>query len=127
MNNQSDLPNIQLPEFKNLAPLKYVVLIVALFALISSAFVIVEAGSVGVVKTLGAVNDVPLKEGVHLKKPFIDTVIQVNIRLNNTKSSAALSSSKDLQTVKTEVSVQYSLKGDVAPKTYQKNWVNWTD
>ncbi|MDA1353972.1 MAG: prohibitin family protein, partial [bacterium] len=42
-----------------------------------------------------------------------------NIRLNNTKSSA-LSSSKDLQTVKTEVSVQYSIKGDTAPKTFQK-------
>ena len=91
-----------------------------LFAIVAmNSFVIVEAGHVGVVKRLGAVNAVSLKEGVHFKTPFVDTVIQVNVRLNSTQS-AALSSSKDLQTVKTQVSVQYSIKGDMAPMTFQK-------
>jgi len=98
---------------------KYIFFIVIPLLLAMNAFVIVDSGAVGVVKRLGAVDEVPLKEGIHFKMPFIDTVIQVNIRLNSTRS-VALSSSKDLQTVKTVVSVQYSIKDDMAPKIFQK-------
>ena len=116
MTPQQSLPEFQLPNLKALGSMKYILLLLILVVVATSSFVIVESGNVGVVKT---VKPIPLNEGVHFKMPFIDTVIQVNIRLNNTKSSA-LSSSKDLQTVKTEVSVQYSIKGDTAPKTFQK-------
>ncbi len=97
----------------------YPVIIVALIVLGTSTFVVVESGHVGVVRTLGAVQLDPLSEGFHLKKPFLDKVEQVDIRLTKatSKSTAA---SKDLQTVETQVSVQYSLTGLVAPKTFQK-------
>ena len=74
---------------------------------------------VGVVRTLGAVQPNALPEGFHLKKPYLDDVEQMDIRLTKAvvKSEAA---SKDLQTVRTQVTVQYSLVGAVAPKTYQK-------
>jgi prohibitin 2 len=118
MATQDNVVNFNLP---NISPnlTKYIISAGILFVLAINSFVIVEAGSVGVIKRLGAVNDIPLEEGIHFKTPFIDTIIHVNIRLNNTKSGA-LSSSKDLQTVKTEVSVQYSIKGDMAAQTFQK-------
>jgi len=120
MAQQDNVVNFKLPDLNSIGSFKYVlVLLVPIFILALNSFVIVEAGSVGVIKKLGAVNEIPLTEGVHFKMPFIDTIIAVNTRLNSTKSSA-LSSSKDLQTVKTEVSVQYSIKGDMAPKTFQK-------
>tara|TARA_A100001015_G_C15003708_1_gene719726 strand:- start:743 stop:1645 length:903 start_codon:yes stop_codon:yes gene_type:complete len=90
-----------------------------LFLIVPSSFVIVDAGKVGVVKRLGAVQEIPLEEGFHLKLPFVDKIIDVNVRVTNSRSEA-LSSSKDLQTVKTGVSVQYSINGAIAPMTYQK-------
>jgi len=97
----------------------YPVVIILVIVLATSAFVIVESGHVGVVVTLGAVQPVPLAEGFHLKKPFMDTIVQTDIRLTKAVSKS-VAASKDLQTVQTQVSVQYSLAGPVAPRTYQR-------
>jgi prohibitin 2 len=96
------------------------ILLVGLVLLLGqSAFVIVDAGHVGVVKRLGAVQTMPLPEGFHLKFPFIDDVIQLDVRLRKV-SNDSISASKDLQTVRTEVSVQYSLIGEMAPISFQR-------
>jgi regulator of protease activity HflC (stomatin/prohibitin superfamily) len=68
---------------------------------------------------LGAVKMTPLKEGFHFKKPFIDQVEEIDIRLRKAESQAT-AASKDLQVVSTKVAVQYSLTGPVVPLTYQK-------
>lgn len=111
----TDLKDIKVPKFNILYPL----VIVGVVLLLTSSFVTVQSGHVGVVRTLGAVQPNALSEGFHLKKPYLDKVEQMDIRLTKAvvKSEAA---SKDLQTVKTQVTVQYSLVGAVAPKTYQK-------
>jgi regulator of protease activity HflC (stomatin/prohibitin superfamily) len=104
------------PAFKGLIP---VVIVLALaLMLVSSAFVVVQAGNVGVVKRLGAVQPEPLPEGIHFKRPFMDDIEQVSTRLVpiNAKATAA---SKDLQTVSTEVNVGYSLIGSFAPVVYR--------
>lgn len=102
---------------KFLAPL--VILLVAAFAILSSMTVIVESGHVGVVRTLGAVQPEALPEGFHFKKPFIDQVEQMDIRLTASREQAT-AASKDLQTVTTQVTTQFSLNGDLAPQIYQK-------
>ena len=111
----TDLKDIKVPKFNFLYPL----VIVGVVLFLSSSFVTVQSGHVGVVRTLGAVQPNALPEGFHLKKPYLDKVEQMDIRLTKAvvKSEAA---SKDLQTVRTQVTVQYSLVGAVAPKTYQK-------
>ena len=105
------------PALKGLIPVVLIVILLAI-ALIGAG-VVVEAGHVGVLKTLGAVQAEPLREGFHLKKPFIDQVEQVDIRLtaSNAQASAA---SRDLQTVSTQVTTQYSMNGEIAPLTYQR-------
>jgi regulator of protease activity HflC (stomatin/prohibitin superfamily) len=97
----------------------YPILIIVLIILATSSFVIVESGHVGVVRTLGAVQPTPLSEGFHFKKPFIDKIEQVDVRLTKAQSKSA-AASKDLQTVETQVTVQYSLTGPSAPETFQK-------
>lgn len=97
----------------------YPIAIIVIIILATSAFVVVESGHVGVVRTLGAVQPIPLEEGFHMKKPFIDKVEQMDIRLTKAQSKSA-AASKDLQTVETQVTVQYSIMGPIAPKTYQK-------
>lgn len=95
-------------------------LIVALgLFLLSSSFVVVNSGHVGVVRTLGAVQPDPLEEGFHFKKPFLDRVEEMDIRLRKAENQAS-AASKDLQVVTTKVAVQYSLNGPVVPLTYQK-------
>lgn len=111
MSNLSDFKNQHLP--------KLIILLAVVFFIIPSAFVIVDAGHVGVVRRLGAVQELPLKEGFHVKVPFVDTVIQMNVRVVRV-SATALSASKDLQTVRTKVTVQGSINGGLAPQIYQK-------
>ena len=91
--------------------------IVLLFLLYSS-FVIVDSGRVGVVRTLGAVQPEALKEGFHIKKPFIDSVEQIDVRLRKAENEAG-AASKDLQVVQTRVAVQYSVTADVTALTFQ--------
>ena len=97
----------------------YPIVFILLFFLVTGVFVIVETGHVGVVRTLGAVQPEALVEGFHMKKPFMDKVEQIDIRLT-AASAKAVSASKDLQTVQTQVTLQYSLTGALAPLIYQK-------
>lgn len=95
-----------------------IVLIVIVVAL-GSLVVIVESGNVGVVKRLGAVQPTPLEEGFHFKRPFVDVVEQMNIRLIPTHATAK-AASRDLQTVSTDVNVGYSVTGSMTPHIYQR-------
>ena len=95
-----------------------ILLLVALIVL-PGACVIVQAGHVGVVRTLGAVQPEAFPEGFHFKKPIFDKVHKVDIRLTKAEAMAS-AASKDLQIVTTLVALQYSLTGPTAPSIYQK-------
>ena len=95
-----------------------IVVLLGTFLLFSS-FVVVDSGRVGVVRTLGAVQPEALEEGFHFKKPFLDTVEQIDVRLRKAENQAG-AASKDLQVVQTRVAVQYSLTAEVTPLTFQK-------
>ena len=95
------------------------VVAIAMLVLLVSSFVIVNSGHVGVVRRLGAVQMEHLPEGFHLKAPFLDSVEETDIRLRAAEKEAS-ASSKDLQVVRTQVAVQYSMTGAVMPLTYQK-------
>jgi regulator of protease activity HflC (stomatin/prohibitin superfamily) len=92
---------------------------VAILFFLFKSVVIVNSGYVGVVKRLGAVQPISLHEGFHFIRPFIDTVEQMDIRLSK-GTTQSTSASKDLQTVKAQVTIQYSLSGALAPRVYQR-------
>jgi len=102
---------------KGLVPL--IIILVLALVLLGGMTVVVDAGHVGVVRSLGAVQTKPLGEGFHFKKPFIDQVELMDIRLTASHAKAT-AASKDLQTVSTEVTTQYSLNGELAPLTFQR-------
>lgn len=78
----------------------------------------VGSGTVGVVRTFGAVHDKPLEPGVHFVKPWgIDRVVELDTKLKSFEVQAT-ASSKDLQVVTTLISVQHSLNGTMAPLSY---------
>jgi prohibitin 2 len=108
--------NIQQFPFKSVITIAFFAIV---FAIAQSAFIIVDAGHVGVVKRLGAVQPIAFEEGFHFKLPILDDVVKLDIRLRKVFNDS-ISASKDLQTVRTEVTVQYSLNGSVSPVSYQK-------
>ena len=92
------------------------VLVIALVAGLSSCAT-VEAGHVGVVKEFGAVKKDTLEEGIHFKKPWQSVVeFEVRLRSMNIKAAAA---SKDLQTVTTEITIQYSPNSPMVSDIYR--------
>ena len=72
--------------------------VIALLAiiLIASTFTVVGAGNTGVVVTLGAVSDNVLSEGLHLRIPFAQQIVQINNRTQKIETDGS-ASSKDLQ------------------------------
>ena len=86
--------------------------------LLWGSFVVVESGYVGVVRTLGAVEDDAFEEGFHMKIPLMQDVQQIDVRLRKSEQQAT-AASKDLQVVSAQVAVQYSLIGTVMPKIFQ--------
>jgi regulator of protease activity HflC (stomatin/prohibitin superfamily) len=105
------------PLVLKLAPLLVVVILVIVAA--SSTLVTVDAGTVGVVKRFGAVQDQALPEGLHFKLPFAEEVVPMDTRLTASEAKAS-AASRDLQTVTTDVTTTYALDGNMAPLTFQR-------
>ena len=85
-----------------------IVLLIIVAALASASVAIVDAGHRGVLLHWNAVDVTapPLDEGLHFIMPFQDSVVQMEVRtLKFVKLTS--SASKDLQTVNTEVAVNY--------------------
>lgn len=90
------------------------VVVIALLAFVGMNSVTqVQYGHVGLYKTFGKLNDNILAPGIHLKIPFIQTVIQVNTQVTKTETDTT-ASSKDLQPVSTHVVVNYSVNKESA-------------
>lgn len=78
-----------------------------------NSFASVQYGHVGLYKTFGKLNDEILGPGIHLKLPFVQTVIQVNTQVTKAETDTS-ASSKDLQPVSTHVAVNYSVNKSAA-------------
>ena len=85
-----------------------IVALIVIGVISAAAVTIVDAGHRGVLLHWNAVdtNIAPLEEGLHFVVPFQDSVVQMEVRtLKFIKATS--SASKDLQTVSTEVTVNY--------------------
>ena len=85
-----------------------IILLIIVGVVIAASVQIVDAGNRGVLLHWNAVDltQPPLDEGLHFVTPFQDSVVELEVRtLKYTKSTT--SASKDLQTVSTEITVNY--------------------
>lgn len=79
---------------------------------------IIKTGEIGIVSRFGAVQDRVLTAGVNFHIPFVESVKKINCKtqkLDNENESA----SKDLQTVNTKVSINYSVNSTKAPDLFR--------
>ena len=100
----------------------FVIIALIVIGVITAAAVkIVDAGHRGVLLHWNAVDTSapPLEEGLHFVVPFQDTVVNMEVRtLKFVKSTS--SASKDLQTVSTEVTVNYRASPNSVNRLYQE-------
>ena len=97
-----------------------IVVLIVIGVVAGSAVQIVDAGHRGVLLHWNAVDLTvpPLTEGLHFVTPFADSVVQMEIRtLKFVKATSA--ASKDLQTVSTEITVNYHPTPDKIHILYQ--------
>jgi prohibitin 2 len=93
--------------------------------MVSSTFVIIPAGHVGVASLFGSVQPRPLSEGLHLINPLLDvTAMSTQVQKYQEKYEAV---TKDLQAVLVEMVLNYRLLPEKAPEVYQKIGVNFAN
>lgn len=80
--------------------------VIAALVVVFSTFTVVGAGNTGVIVTLGAVSNKVLSEGLHIKAPFVQQVVQINNRTQKIETDGS-ASSKDLQVITYLVAVNY--------------------
>ena len=103
-----------------------VVTIIVIIVILAESIVIVEAGHRGVVLYLGAVENKVLGEGVHFIIPFVEQVVQMEVRTQKFQAEAT-AASKDLQEVQTVIALNYRIDPQEANKIFQILGVNYAD
>lgn len=91
-----------------------------------SALAFVPAGHRGVVLTWGAVSDTIMQEGLNFKTPLAQNVVLMSIQTQKFSSEES-SASNDLQTVTTEVTVNYRLDSSKVNRIYQELSLDFED
>ena len=93
---------------------------------LASTTVIVDAGYRGVVLYMGAVEDKVLDEGFHFITPFVEHVVEMEVRTQKYEAIAT-SASKDLQDAHTTVALNFHLLPGSVNKIYQEMGLNYAD
>lgn len=119
--NQRDEPKVAL------SPRGVGAAIILLFVMIGVVLSMgaVDAGHRGVVRKLGAVTEKTLGEGLYFVTPFVNTVEMMDVQTHAYEAEAS-AASKDLQDVKTKVTLNYALsptKVNVIFQTLRRDYV----
>ncbi|MCM1523400.1 MAG: prohibitin family protein [Ruminococcus sp.] len=84
----------------------------------AGAFTTVDAGHTGVILTFGKVSDTVLGEGLHVKIPFVQQVVQIDNRVLKAEVDCS-SASSDLQTVSSTIALNYRVKNEASASIYR--------
>jgi Membrane protease subunits, stomatin/prohibitin homologs len=95
-----------------------IVVIIFVMILILNPFVIIDAGERGVVLTFGAVGQQVLGEGLHVRIPFVQKIVKMDVRVQKAQTDAE-AASKDLQDTHSTIALNYHIKPDFANWVYQ--------
>lgn len=98
---------------------------IAALIVLFSTFRVVPAGSVGVVSVLGKVQETPIYPGFSLINPLAEvTQMSTQIQKHSAKYD---SSSKDLQKVHVDMTLNFSLSAAKAPEVFQKVGIDYAN
>ena len=101
------------------------VLVIVLITLFSS-FTTVPTGFVGVKTRFGKVQDDVIQEGFNTKAPFIEKIVKIDCKTKKIESESE-GSTKDMQTVKIAIAVNYNVNKDTANQLYREVGTEFED
>lgn len=140
-NNNRKTPDF-MKDFGKKAGALYAIIGLVLLFVVAKPFVIINSGEVGIKVTLGKFEDQPLYPGFHLLMPFAQKVVIVDtkVRVTNYNRTELLRDRRSINQkppisildkrglpVEVELTVQYSLKPELAPKAIARLGLNWED
>lgn len=129
MGNMGNMGNVTTVNVKN-PKLKKIIIIAVVVVLVLfigfNAFTIVGAGHTGVVVTMGKVNEGVLQEGIHLKIPFVQSVVMIDNRIQKLEVQTE-AFSKDLQSVDTKLAINYRVDTSKSYSIYKNIGANYED
>jgi regulator of protease activity HflC (stomatin/prohibitin superfamily) len=97
---------------------KFALPAIIVLAALLSCFYTVGPGNRGVVVRLGAVQPGVVQPGAHLKIPFVDQVVELDVRVQKFQSRES-SASKDLQDVSTTMAINFHLDPNAVDQLYK--------
>ena len=115
--SSQDLRDFKIPPGMGKKIVAGAIAVAALVVLAGSAGV-VGAGQRGVLLRFGAVTGAVKEEGLYFKIPFAEQVVLMSTQIQK-YTAPATSSSKDLQVVSTEVTLNYQLNAGTAGEVYR--------
>jgi len=122
------------PKIKTLSLLNILipvaVILFVVIAFISSPFVVIESGYVGVKLTLGKADREELKPGLHFIIPFIQSVKKMSVRTHSydmTGDNSINALSKDGLTINVELTTLYKIVPDKASEIYVEYGTDYED
>ena len=83
-----------------------------------SSYSTIKSGEVGLKVRFGKIIDTSLSEGFNFKIPYVEKIVKVNIKVQKVELKTE-SSSKDLQTITTQLAVNYNVEKKSAPTLYK--------
>lgn len=94
--------------------------VIGLFLIITifASFKTVKSGEIGLRVRFGKIVDSKLSEGFNLKIPYVEKIVKVNIKTQKVELTTE-SSTKDMQTVQTNLAVNFKVEKDQAVKLYK--------
>jgi Membrane protease subunits, stomatin/prohibitin homologs len=95
------------------------VIVLAVIILIAASVTIIPAGYKGIMLNMGAVTDKVLDEGINFRIPFIQSIRTMDVRMQKYESADNSSASKDLQSIKTTIAVNYRVDSASVDKLYK--------
>lgn len=96
------------------------VALLLIMAISIASITIVPAGHKGVTLNMGAVTGAVMNEGINFKIPFVQNAEIIDVRVKKYESKDNSSASKDLQTIKSSIAVNYRVNQDHVADLYQK-------
>ena len=97
-----------------------IVSVVGLFLITTlfCSFTTIKSGEVGLKTRFGKIVNTSLNEGINFKIPYVEKIVKVNIKVQKNQLKTE-SSSKDLQTIKTQLAINYRVSVDKAVSLYK--------
>ena len=106
--------------------IKWIIFILLLILVVSMSWYTIPAGHRGVVLTFGKPAEKATGEGFHLKIPFVQSIIKMDIRTQKYEAELT-AASRDLQDVKTKIAINYRISPERTIEIYRQIGINYAE